>query len=213
MVEELHYGGRQAVTPLPLALTQLLEEGIVDSDKQHALRLFEEALQELGLTREEFPVVTLIQTKGGLGDRTAPLISRQWQQLFGIRCRVESYEWNTIFDKMTHGDYQVGGMSWKSWINDPIYTLNAFRYASEKVNFAQWEDEQYQKCLNAADKEVDRTKRLEFLHEAEEILLREMPIIPIYYEVQQFQRKQRLKVAVNPKTGHVDFSTANIATS
>ncbi len=212
LIEELRYDGSSAITPLPLVLTQLHDQGIVDGDSESALRLFEESLQELGITREEFPVITLIQTKGGIADKAAPLIARQWQKLFGIHCRVDSYEWNTIFDKMTHGDYQIGGISWKSWINDPIYTLNAFRYASEKVNFAQWEDERYQKRLDAADKEVDRTQRLNYLREAEEILLHEMPIIPIYYEVQQFQRKQRLKVAVNPKTGHVDFSTANIAT-
>ncbi|MBI2742654.1 MAG: peptide ABC transporter substrate-binding protein [Chlamydiales bacterium] len=211
IIEELrHLGSKPAVTPLPLAHTQLLDQGIADGDKARATALFEEALHELGLKKEEFPVITLIRTKGGVSEKSADLVAEQWKQLFGIRCRVESYEWNTIFNRMTQGDFQIGGMGWKSWINDPIYTLNAFRYASEKVNFAKWEDEKYQRCLDAADKEVDPKRRLEHLRAAEEILLQEMPVLPIYYEVQQFKRKPRLKVAVNTLTGHVDFSTATI---
>ncbi len=211
IIEELQYDVSSATTPLPLGHTQLLGRGINDGDNEYALRLFEESLKELGIKREDFPTITLIQTKGAIADQVAPFIARQWRELFGIRCRADSYEWNTIFDKMTHGDYQIGGLSWKSGISDPINTLNAFRYASEKVNFAQWEDERYQKCLDAADKEVDYVKRLSYLRKAEEVLLREMPIIPIYYEMQQFMRKERLKVAVNPTTGQIDFSTARIS--
>lgn len=212
MINELrHLGSRPAITPLPISHSQLLDHGIKDGDEETALALFNEALVELGIKKSEFPVITLLLTIGStVSEKNASLITGQWERLFGIHCRVESYQWNTTFDKMTQGDFQIGGMGWKSWINDPIYTLNAFRYASEKVNFAKWEDEKYQHCLDAADKEVNPEIRLQHLRAAEEILLHEMPVIPIFYEVQQFRRKPRLKVAVNPSTGHVDFSTSLI---
>ncbi len=213
LIDELKYEGFPAETPLPLAHTHLRGKGIVDGDKDRAVALFEEGLRELGIKRSEFPIITLMQTIGEMRNKTAILIARQWQQLFGIHCRLENHEWNTVFEKMTHGDFQLGGMNWKSWINDPVYTLNVFRYASEKVNFAKWEDEEYKRVLGEVDKEVNSSRRSTLYQDAERILLQEMPVIPIYYEVQQFKRKKRLQVDINSSTGYLDFSRASILNS
>jgi oligopeptide transport system substrate-binding protein len=183
LIEELHYEGSAAGTPLPYAHTLLRNRGIVDGDKEKARQLFQEALQELKIKKGEFPVITIIQATGEIRNKTAHLM---------------------------HGDYQIGAMNWKAWINDPSYTLNAFRYASERVNFAKWENEEYQALLANADQEICPESRLKYLGSAEEILLREMPVIPIYYEAHQFMRKKRIKVDVNPLTGYVDFSTTKI---
>jgi oligopeptide transport system substrate-binding protein len=209
-VEELRYDGSPAATPLPIQHTLLKGQKSVEKDKDQALLLFDQALFELGIKKEDFPVITLMHTTGGIRGKTSELIRKQWEETFDIRCRIESHEWTIIFERMTQGDYQVSAMNWRSSTSDPIYTLNAFRYASEKVNFAKWEDVEYQKLLDAADKEVDFQKRQQFMRAAEEILCEEMPVIPIYNEVQQFKRKSRLQVAVNPHTGHVDFSNAFI---
>ncbi|MFI5334774.1 MAG: peptide ABC transporter substrate-binding protein, partial [Chlamydiales bacterium] len=210
LIKELSYEGSAAVTPLPFAHTLLRDQGISDGDADLARLLFQEALDEMGIKREDFPVVTMIQTAGEIRSKTAHLIKKQWEELFGIRCNVEAHEWSIVFDRLTHGEYQIGGMNWNAWINDPNYTLNAFRYAAEKVNFAKWENGEYQSHLELAEREIDPHRRLDHLKSAEEILLRDMPVIPIYYEVQQFKRKSRLKVDVHPLTGHVDFSTAKI---
>jgi oligopeptide transport system substrate-binding protein len=213
LIDELKYEGSPAATPLPLVHTQLQGKGIVDGDCETALALFEEGLKELGIKRSEFPVITLMQTIGEMRNKTAILIARQWQQLFGIYCRLENHEWNTVFEKMTHGDFQIGGMNWESWINDPVYTLNVFRNASEKVNFAKWESEEYKRVLDIIEKEIDSQKRAQLYQEAEKILLHDMPVIPIYYEVQPYKRKKRLQIDVNPATGYIDFSRASILNS
>jgi oligopeptide transport system substrate-binding protein len=211
LLEKFKYEGSPALTPLPLAHTFHLDKGMRDGDKEHALRLFEEALRELGLTRKKFPIITLLHTSGDMRNIVARLLKEQWEQLFGITCNIESYEWNVVFDRMTQGDYQLGAMNWKSFVNYPIYTLNAFRYSSERVNFAKWESEEYQKILDAADQEQDTERHKEHLERAEAALLREMPVIPILYEVQEFKKKSHLKIAVNHQLGLFDFATASIA--
>ncbi len=210
MLEKFKYHGSAALTPLPLAHTFHLEQGIQDGDKEYALQLFEEALKELGLTRKKFPVITMLYANGETRDNVARLLKDQWEKLFGITCNIEGHEWNVVFDRMTQGDYQLGNMNWKAFVNDPIYTLNAFRYSSERVNFAKWENEEYQKILDAADQEPDSEKHKEHLKHAEAILLREMPVVPIFYEVQEFKKKKHLKIAVNHQLGLFDFATASI---
>ncbi len=210
LVDELKYEGTPAVTPLPLQQTLLRGKANVEKSKEKALLLFDEALFELGIKKEEFPIITLMYTPGGIRDKTTELVRKQWEELFDIRLRIESQEWNILFSRITQGDYQISSMNWQSWTSDPIVTLNAFRYAAEKVNFPKWENTKYQEFLDSADKEIDPQARKKFMMQAEEILLKEMPVIPIYYEVQQYKKKNRVQVAVNPHTGRVDFSNAFI---
>lgn len=213
LLEQFEYKGSPALTPLPMAHTLHLESGIEDGNKEKALQLFEEALKELGLTRKKFPIITMMHTRAQMRNSTAELIKDQLENLFEITCNIEGHEWHTVFDKMTQGDYQLSNMNWKALVNDPLYTLNAFRYASEKVNFAKWEDEKYQQILQALEQECDPKKREQYLAAAEEILLHEMPVIPLFYEVQEFKKKKHLKIAVNHDLGLFDFVTASITKS
>ena len=47
-----------AGTPLPLIHTMIADECLVKGDRKLAVKLFDEALKEVGLTRKNFPVLT-----------------------------------------------------------------------------------------------------------------------------------------------------------
>lgn len=83
---------------------------------------------------------------------------------------------------MTTGNYQLGGIHWTSWLNDPIYTLQSFKYAKERVNFTGWESGQFQSYLDQSDRTTDSDRRNNFLREAEELLIKEAVVIPIFME-------------------------------
>ena len=80
---------------------------------------------------------------------------------------------------MTQGQFQIGGMSWGPWVNDPFYTLNAFRDAKEPINFPKWENARYQEILHLIEREIDLDQRKHYYLQAEELLLDEMPVIPL----------------------------------
>lgn len=103
----------------------------------------------------------------------------------------------------------MGSIAWKSWINDPIYTLDAFGRSS-KMNLAKWENQEFQLLLDLAHQEVERTKRLEYLKQAEQILALESPLIPIFYEVYHYMQKKYLHHALHSDVGGVDFKWARI---
>jgi oligopeptide transport system substrate-binding protein len=204
------YGGIPATTPLPINLFQHQNEELIYGDINKARLFFEEALEELKIKKEQFPIINLIHMHGELRDNTAKVIKRQLYEGLGVHCRIEAYEWRVLFEKITSGDYEMGSMSWKSWINDPIYTLNAFKFSSDKVNFPKWDHPEYQSLLDAADQEIDPKVRLTYLTAAEAILLEEMPVIPIFHEVHECVKKKHLQVAIDSKTGNVDFKKASI---
>ena len=123
-----------------------------------------------------------------------PLVKQEWESAFGMKCRIDSLEWSVLFSKMTEGDFLVGGMGWQPWVNDPMYTLNSFKQAKDPINFAKWEDIHYQQILDLAEREINSKIRKSYFLQAEEILLEEMPVIPVFYMVSQALKKKNLMI-------------------
>jgi len=199
-----------AATPLPIGHTQNYDPSLIKGDAELAHRLFEEALKELGISRRDFPVTTIIHSGGETKEQVAKFLRESFQGVLNIPIRIESYEFHTLFNKMIKGEYQLGMISWKTWINDPIYTLNAFNYRTTKINFPKWEHPAFQKLLEEAQSETDLSKRLTFLKEAEKILMLETPIIPLFYEMTKYGYKKHIHDAILTDSGNVDFKWASI---
>ena len=121
---------------------------------------------------------------------------------------VEVQEWSKHFKKMTTNAFQVGGIHWTSWFNDPIYTLQSFKYSKEKVNFTGWEDRNFQDLLDLSDKTVDLKLRNSYLRQAEEILLQQAVVLPVYYTPGWFIKQPHLKLDLSSTNGNIDLSTA-----
>lgn len=185
--------GSPAMTPLPLSHTQHGHIKVTGSSPEQALNSFEKALKELGLNREDFPVITLSCPDGETRYQMALFIKQQIEQTLKIKCQIKTYSWEELFTKMTQGDYQFGSMGWTALINDPFYTLNAFKNADEGVNFSKWEHSEYQSLLDSAAKEIDPIKRQKYIAQSEAILMEEVPFIPIYYEYQQYVKKNHIQ--------------------
>ena len=194
IVEALSSDMIPAKTPLPREHTYHLASNVYEENPAKARVLFDEALEELGLNRDTFVMPPIYTVLGFLRETTAWVIKKQWERCFDIHCRIEPQSLAALFDKMSRGDYQIGGMGWEPLVKDPIYTLDAFKTARAKVNFSKWENEAYRELLDAANEECDLKKRDGHLAQAEQILIDELPIIPLYYEVGKFMKKETLYV-------------------
>jgi oligopeptide transport system substrate-binding protein len=210
VAKNVPFAPEAAFSPLPLIHTGITDRSLVYGDKKLAVKLFEEALKEMGLTRESFPILTLCLSGGTGREKVAQSLIKQWEEVFGISCRLEIYEFHVLFPKMLEGDFQIGTISWKPWVNDPIYTLGAFQYRNNHVNFPKWENQQYQEILDEAQRESSLEQRLQKLKKAEEILIEESPLIPLHYEIYRYMRKKEIKNAFCSDTGNIDFRWTSI---
>lgn len=203
-----HRGGKQeSYTPLPLQLTQCLDSPyILKENEQEAKRVFAEALEELDMKINDFPIIYLSIAK--TDKNTAMTFKNQWERALGVKCVVEEADWATHFKKMTTGNFQIGGIHWTSWYNDPLYTLQSFKYRKEKVNFTGWENEHFQKLLDQSDRTIDLEKRKGFLREAEELLIKDAVVIPIFYGVGWYIKQSHLILNEFTSNGNIDFSKA-----
>src|SRR5262249_39563667 len=59
-------------------------------------------------------------------------------------------------------------------------------------NNTGWSNPEYDRLITAARSETDEKKRFELFHQAERILMDELPIIPIYYYVDKNMLKKKV---------------------
>jgi len=198
---------QSAYTPLPNLLSQHLNSDcLIHEDEELAKLYFQEGLRELGIRLVDFPIVYLSSTVHD--QRVSAIFKSQWEKLFGIRCEIEVAQWKEHFHKMTRRNYQIGGMNWSSWLNDPIYTLQAFKYRDEKVNFTGWENPEFTRLLDLSDQTRDPEERKKHLYQSEEILIRDAAVIPICYNMGWYIKHQNLVLNPSASNGNIDFSQA-----
>ena len=180
--------------------------------KEKAEEVFQRGLKEQGLTVDSFPTLTVryISTLEH-HSRIAQIVQQCWQETFGIKVNLEQAEWPVHFTAVQKGDYQIGLMGWTSYLCDPIYMLQTFKYKKDMVNMSNWENEEYQRLLEASDHEPDPEKRRQLLISAEHVLMEEMPVMPLYFRNMEFAKNPKL-VGVNlPPSGEIDFKFARFS--
>lgn len=177
-----------------------------DFDMAKARQLFKEALEELNLTVESFSPFTLVFLEKGIREYTALCLKKQFLECFGIELELKAHSWSPFWNKITNGNFQMGLVHMVSIINDPIFTLNNFKSAKQGINFSKWENPEYQRLLDISELEVNPFQRSSNLLKAEDILVNEMPIIPLFYQPQHSLIKKNLQVVYNNSSGSYNIA-------
>jgi oligopeptide transport system substrate-binding protein len=184
-----------------------------DADLENARKLFNEALQERGITKEMLPEITLTFASSSVASRNSGLaqaIQQQWRKAFGIVVNLEGVEGKVFFQKIGQQDYQMSMGSWYADVSDPVDFLRVFKFKNGSTNNTGWENDAYIRILDESDQELDAQKREELLFFAEEILMNEMPMAPIYFSSSLHLKSLRLKDVYLSDLQHIDFKWAKI---
>ncbi|MEC2054437.1 peptide ABC transporter substrate-binding protein [Peribacillus psychrosaccharolyticus] len=150
-----------------------------DADK--AKKLLKEGLKEEGWST--LPEVTLKYNSEANHKKIAEALQEMFKENLGVETVLENQEWKTYIDSFKQKNFQIARMGWVGDFLDPYPVLNLYSTKSSS-NFTNWSNTKYDKLLSDSLVEQDEAKRYELLHQAEELLMTEMPIIPIYFSSQ-----------------------------
>nr|MBA3483826.1 peptide ABC transporter substrate-binding protein [Pirellulales bacterium] len=112
----------------------------------------------------------------------AQVIRKQWQRNLGIHVRTRNQEFATLLSNQRSLNYDISRLAWIGDYPDPNTYLDMFITGGDN-NRTGFSSPEYDRLIVDAAKEPDATKRLAMLHDAERILMDELPILPLYFYV------------------------------
>ncbi|MCP5492028.1 MAG: peptide ABC transporter substrate-binding protein [Chlamydiales bacterium] len=169
--------------------------------------LFDEALDQMNITKDELPTITLSYSKAALSHNVAQAIQQQWTETLGINVQLSSTEHKLHLNRLMKHQFQVAIFNIWAQYSDPLSILERFAYADNPKNYMSWNNPDYNLCLS---QQPNLQKRRSFLAQAERILLNESPIAPIFHWQHAILQKPYLKNVHISRSGGIYLHEASI---
>lgn len=134
----------------------------------------------------------------------AQMIQQDWARI-GVRSRIVSYEWGEYLRRANQGEHHVYMSGWSSATGqaDDFLTPNLTCAASRGgIKFCNRE---FDALVESARSQVDVTKRLALIEQAQEVFKRERPWIPMAHSTVYIPIRKDVKGFIMAPNGTVDF--------
>ena len=126
-----------------------------------------------------FPKTSIIFNTNESHRAIAAAIQEMWRKHLNINVELVNQEWKVYLDSQRNGDYWVSRAGWIGDYVDPNSFMDMWTSWSQQ-NQTGWTSDEYDRLITQAGATGDSKARLELFQKAEEILMAEAPIIPIY---------------------------------
>ncbi|MEM1413018.1 MAG: peptide ABC transporter substrate-binding protein [Pseudomonadota bacterium] len=114
--------------------------------------------------------------------RMAVAVAAMWKQVLGVRTELRHEEWKVFVNNRRQGTLtQAFRGGWIADYGDPMTFLGLFR-AGDALNNTFYANPEFDGLLQRASEAVG-SQRMELLQQAETLLLRDTPVLPLYYYV------------------------------
>jgi len=156
------------------------------------------------------PTITLIYNTNQGHQNIAMAVQDMWRKNLGINVELQNQEWKVFQVTRSNKDYEIARHGWIGDYVDPMTFLDMWTSTSGQ-NDAGWSNSKYDELIKKAKMESKQAVRMKYMHEAEDILMDEMPIIPIYYYTNVVCIKDYVKNVHKSPLGMVYFDDTYIA--
>lgn len=160
-----------------------------DSGVKEAQRLLAKAGYPGG---KGFPKIELLYNTDEGHKKIAEAIQQMWKKNLGIEVSLVNQEWKVLLDNQNLKNFTILRGGWIADYNDPNSFLEIFTTDSRN-NYVGWSNLKYDDFIRRAGVESKSQKRIELFQQAENILLDELPVIPIYIYTRVYLKKPNLR--------------------
>jgi len=134
----------------------------------------------------------------------AEVLQGEWKRFLNLDLSLSNQEWKTFIAAQRSGEYQISRSSWIGDYLDPMSFLEIFQ-GNHPNNRTGWEDEQFDALIAKAKSVSDSALRMKYLALAEQRLLEQAPIIPLFFEASQELISPRLGGIFRNPLGYIDW--------
>jgi peptide/nickel transport system substrate-binding protein len=112
----------------------------------------------------------------------AQAIQAMLQEGLKVECNLRIVVESVWFDDTANGHFDLAVGAVVSTLLDPSDYFNAWYRTGGPQNYSSWHNEKFDALIPEIDKEVDPTKRLALVRQAEAIMEQDPPVLPISWE-------------------------------
>jgi len=139
-----------------------------------------------------FPHLTILYNNESVHGDVAEIVSHQWLDNLGIQTDLQGLEIKIFGVKLHAHQFDVARGGWYGDYDDPS-TFTDINKSDSSDNNAAWSNPQYDHLCAEAQKTIDEHQRFQLLSQAENILLEQAPIIPLYTYVNAYMFRDNVK--------------------
>jgi len=110
----------------------------------------------------------------------AQAVMQMWSENLGIQVEIATMDWATFQGYRKTSDCQIARQGWIGDYTDPATFFDLF-VSTAGTNDGHYNNPEYDALVIGARTEQDTAKRMEMYHQAEAIIMNDMPIIPIVF--------------------------------
>ncbi|MCI8326229.1 MAG: peptide ABC transporter substrate-binding protein [Lachnospiraceae bacterium] len=122
--------------------------------------------------------------------------------VLGIDMKISSEDWNVFLENRKQGNFDVAREGWLLDYDDPINMLEIFtsksgnndcQFGKGDKEYAPKNWDKYDELVNSIRVETDPEKRIEMMHEAEDMLMDTWAAVPIYEYNDMYMKKSNVE--------------------
>lgn len=184
-------------------------EKLITEDVEAAKQLLADAGYPNG---EGLPVLQFIITNSQENKDKAQMMQAMWKENLGVECEIVTYESKVYWDEHGAGNFDIAFDGWTGDYLDPNTVLTIFR-EDRMEKECRWRTEgaaEYNALLEEAAALSDNVQRMEIFQKCEQILMDEMPVLPLYYRNTAVLCKPYVKGFTVDFGAHPLFRTASL---
>lgn len=101
-----------------------------------------------------------------------------WRSELGVQVQILNKEWQVLISEMDNGRFDIFLLSWIGDYLDPVTFLKIMR-TGDGNNRTGFSNPRFDALIAEANQQTSLDQRYARLFQAEDILLRELPILPV----------------------------------
>lgn len=144
--------------------------------------LFIQGMQEAGLGDDPSTLtITFTTVPGDWYQDFAAYLGQAFKEKIGFNLAHQTYEWDDFQKELTQGNVEMGMMGWTSELIEPYALMSIQTTLGNKVLGTNWSNQDFDSLVQKAKVTWDENERLQYYQQAEQILMEEMPVIPVEF--------------------------------
>ena len=177
IIDNVTRGGEKLATGIVPPFEGYPAEEMVTFDPEKARQLLAEAGFPGGKGLRDIEYLTV---DSDTSKAVAEALQAEWAEHLGVTVKIKQMEWTSYITNMFDKNYDLAAGGWIGDYMDPLTFLDMWMKNAGN-NRTGWSSEEYEGILAKASAAGNAEERYQLLFEAEQILMAERPILPLYF--------------------------------